>query len=323
METIQKTKEILLTLFPVRRSAMQKTEFRQWVMKELKRAGHKATEESYGKFNGSVNVIAGDPDRATVFFTAHYDTPVKMLLPNFVAPLNPLFHVAYHFAAGVLLVLAALVLSFAITFPVNQPELTFPLFVIFAVAMLLFTAYGKANKNNANNNTSGVLALLSLARRVAKDERICFVLFDNNERSLLGAKSFKRKHAAASDRALFIDLDCVGNGEELLFMPSKYSRWDDGLLAALDDAFIGVEDGELKPRVVSQGLVYYPSDCRKFKFHVAVAACVRERGLGAHIPYLNSKKDTILSCDNIRFLADGFARWIPLYFAEDSKEKKV
>jgi len=320
METIQKTKEILLTLFPVRRSAGQKEEFRRWLIKEMKRAGHKAYEESYGKFNGSVNVIAGDPERATVFLTAHYDTATKMLLPNFVAPVNPFLHVAYHFFAGFLLILLALVLSFAITFPVDQPQLTFPLFVIFSVGVLLMTAYGKANKNNANNNTSGVLALLALAKRLDKNERICFVFFDNNERSLLGAKSFKRRHAAAADRALFFDFNCVGNGEELLFMPSKYSRWDDALLAALDDAFVGRETDSVQPRVVSQGLVFYSTDCRKFKFHVAVAACVREPIVGCHIPYLNSKKDAVLRCENIQVIAEGMERFLPLYFEEEKGE---
>ena len=318
METILKTKDILQTLFPVRRSTAQKEAFRQWLMKELKRAGHKATEERYGKYNGSVNVVAGDPDRAVVFFVAHYDTPVRMLLPNYVSPTNPFFHVAYHFLVGVLLVLAAFVLSVAVTFPVDAPQLTFPLFVIFAVGGLLLSAYGKANKQNANNNTSGVLALLSLARRLEKDERVCFVFFDNNERSLLGAKSFKKKHFTAASQALFIDFNCVGNGDELLLMPSKYSRWDDALLAALDDAFLVEGEKVTMPRVVSQGLVYYPSDCRKFKFHLAVAAG-KKSAVGSYIPHLNSHKDTVLSCEIVSQVVDGFARLLPLYFSEEEK----
>ena len=320
METIQKTKDVLLTFFPVRRSATQKEEFRKWLIKELKRAGHKATEEKYGKYNGTVNVIAGDPERATVFLAAHYGTATRMLLPNYVSPTNPFFHVGYHFLAGFILVLLALVLSFVVTFPVNRPDLTFPLFVIFTVGILLITAYGPANKNNANNNTSGVLALLSIARRMPKNDRICYVFFDNNERSLLGAKSFKKQHPGA-ERTLFIDFNCVGNGEEMLLMPSKYSRWDEDMLAALDEAFADVEQSDTKLRLINQGLVYYPSDCRKFKFHLSVAAC-KKGVLGHHIPYLNSKMDTVLDCDNIRMLADGMERFLPVYLAQGD-EKKV
>jgi len=320
MDTIEKTKDILLTLFPVRRSATQKEEFRKWLIKELKRAGHKATEESYGKYNGTVNVIAGDPERATVFLAAHYDTATRMLLPNYVSPTNPFFHVGYHFLAGFALVLAALILSFAITFPVNRPDLTFPLFVILAVGGLLLTAYGPANKNNANSNTSGVLTLLSVVRQMPKNDRICYVFFDNNERSLLGAKSFKKKHPGV-ERTLMIDFNCVGNGDEILLMPSKYSRWDEDLMAALDEAFADVDQSSANIRLINQWLVYYPSDCRKFKFHLSVAAC-KKNAVGYHIPHLNSPKDTELSCENIRLLLDGMVRFLPAYLAQ-GEEKKV
>lgn len=313
MQTIKKITDTLLTLFPVRRSAAQKEAFRAWLMRELKRSGHKAVEESYGKYNGSVNVIAGDPERATVILAAHYDTPVRALLPNYVAPTNPVLHVAYHFAMGMLLVLLSLVLSFAVTFPLNAPELTFPFFVIFCVAALLLSAYGSANQHNANAS-SGVVALLALANRIDRDERICFVFFDNNERSFLGAKSFKKRHPGA-EQVLLVDLNCVGNGEELLLMPSKYSRWDDGLLSALDDAFVTEEEKAAVPRVVSKGLVYYPTDGRKFKFHLAVAAC-KKSAVGSYVPNVNSKKDTVLNCETVGAVVDGLERFLPLYLGE-------
>ena len=85
MEGIDSLKKYLLTVHPVRKSGAQKREFRQWLLRELKRAGWKAGEETYGKWNGSVNVVAGDPDRASVFLCAHYDTGSRMLLPNFVS----------------------------------------------------------------------------------------------------------------------------------------------------------------------------------------------------------------------------------------------
>ena len=72
------------------------------------------------------------------------------------------------------------------------------------------------------------------------------------------------------------------------------------------------------PRVVSQGLVYYPSDCRKFKFHLAVAAG-KKSAVGSYIPHLNSHKDTALSCEIVSQIVDGFARLLPLYFSEEEK----
>ena len=60
MEQIAQLKEYLLTVHPVRRTGAQKADFRKWLLRELKRAGWKAGEETYGRFNGSVNVVAGD-----------------------------------------------------------------------------------------------------------------------------------------------------------------------------------------------------------------------------------------------------------------------
>lgn len=83
MESISAWREYLLTIHGVRKSAGEKESFRVWVMGELKKAGWRAHAESYGKWNGSVNVIAGDPDKAELFLCAHYDTGSRMLAPGF------------------------------------------------------------------------------------------------------------------------------------------------------------------------------------------------------------------------------------------------
>ena len=223
MEGIDSLKKYLLTVHPVRKSGAQKREFRQWLLRELKRAGWKAGEETYGKWNGSVNVVAGDPDRASVFLCAHYDTGSRMPVPDFVSPTNVLAHVCYHLAAALALFAAAFLLALAVSFPLNQPGLMLPLFLVLAVAGLWLTAYGPANQNNANGGSSGVLALLAVARAAGFDKRVCLVFLDNNERNLLGASAFKKKHIDKAAQCLFINLDCVGDGEELLLIPSKYS----------------------------------------------------------------------------------------------------
>ena len=317
METIEKYREILLTIFPVRKTAAQKADFREWLRKELKHAGYRPKEETYGRFNGSVNVVAGDPDRATVFLTAHYDTASRMLVPNFISPTNVAAHVLYHFLFAIVLMAAAVVLSFVITFPINQPGLTLPLFLVLALLILYLSAFGPANPSNANANTSGVLTLLAIAKAIPKDKRVCFVFFDNNERNLLGAKAFKREHSRAAESCLFLNFDCVGDGEHMLLMPSKYSRWDENLIAALTDAFPETE--AVKGRILDKGLVYYPSDHRKFKFHVGVAACHRLSGLGYYIPHLRTKKDTVLSAENVAYLTEGISRFLPAYWEEQDK----
>ena len=196
MEGIDSLKKYLLTVHPVRKTGAQKREFRQWLLRELKRAGWKAGEETYGKWNGSVNVVAGDPDRADIFLCAHYDTGSRMLVPDFVSPANVLAHICYHLAAALALAAAAFLLALAVSFPLDQPGLMLPLFLVLAVAGLWLAAYGPANQSNANGNSSGVLALMAAAREVRPGKRVCLVFLDNNERSLLGASARSEEHTS-------------------------------------------------------------------------------------------------------------------------------
>ena len=317
MRSTAETKEVLLKLFPVRRSGAQKADFREWLAREMKGAGYRCKEERYGKTNGSVNVVAGDPDRATVFLVAHYDTPSRMLVPNFVSPTNVPAHFLYHFVTAFLLLALALVVSFAVTFPINQPKATFPLFVLLALGVLFWTAFGPPNRSNANGNTSGVAALLAIAARVPRDKRVCFVFLDNSERNFLGAGAFRKQHMAAGDNCLFFNFDCVGDGDHFLFLLSRVCRWDGDLINALLDAFPAA--GEKQAHVLDKGMMYYPSDHRKFKFHVAVCACRRLAGLGYYIPHLRSRRDTVLEVANIDYLAEGMARFLPLYLKQGAE----
>lgn len=311
MDHIERLKRYLLDIYPVRRTAQQKAEFRRWLLGELKKAGWKAHEESYGKFNGSINVIAGDPDKADVCLCAHYDTGCRMPVPNFVSPTNVAAHVVYHLAAALALIALVFGVSLAVCFPLNQPALMLPLFLILALAALWFSTFGPANKNNANSNTSGVLALLAVAYAAAHDKRVCLVFLDNNERNLLGASAFRKKHINNLSEALAVNFDCVGDGEHLLLIPSKYSRWDAKLTAALETAFPDTET--VHPHLLVKGLQYYPSDHRRFRYNTAVCTCRYLAGLGYYIPRLRTKKDTVLREENIAYISQGMARFLPLY----------
>ncbi|MCI8438519.1 MAG: Zn-dependent exopeptidase M28 [Oscillospiraceae bacterium] len=314
MENIERLKQYLLTVYPVRRTAGQKAEFRKWLLSELKKSGWRAHEETYGKFNGSVNVIAGDPDRAEVCLCAHYDTGSRMLLPNFVSPTNVPAHVIYHLAAALVLIGLVFALSLAVCFPLDQPGLMLPLFLILALAALWMSAFGPANKNNANSNTSGVLALLAVADAAARDKRVCLVFLDNNEKNMLGASAFRKKHIDNLSEALVVNFDCVGDGEDLLLLPSKYSRWDGALTRALEQSFPA--EGPVRRRLLAKGLQYYPSDHRRFKYSVAVCACRYLAGLGYYIPHLRTRRDTALREENIACIAQAMARFLPLYLDE-------
>jgi lysine/ornithine N-monooxygenase len=71
---------------------------------------------------------------------------------------------------------------------------------------------------------------------------------------------------------------------------------------------------------LAKGLQYYPSDNRKFKFHVTVCACRYLAGLGYYIPHLRTKKDTVLREENAAYIARSIARFLPAYLDGGTEE---
>ena len=90
------------------------------------------------------------------------------------------------------------------------------------------------------------------------------------------------------------------------------------LLEALESSF--PEGEEMRPHVLAKGLQYYPSDNRKFKFHVTVCACRYLAGLGYYIPHLRTKKDTVLQEKNAAYIARSIARFLPAYLDGGTEE---
>ena len=161
----------------VRKSKKQKAAFRAWLCGELERAGYAPrVEESFA----ARNVVAGDPDKARVLFTAHYDTQAVLPVPNLITPRGPFFFVLYQALIVLplfLAVAAAEGLIFAFV-PKSAAWWLAPLSCIAICAFFLWWVIdGKANRHTANDNTSGVLTLVETALALPPEhrERVCFV----------------------------------------------------------------------------------------------------------------------------------------------------
>ena len=87
--------ETLVEKFPIRKSRKQKDAFREWFIDWAREQGYTAEETAPKGIFRSSNVVVGDPESAQVVFTAHYDTPAVMILPNFITPRNVLFYILY------------------------------------------------------------------------------------------------------------------------------------------------------------------------------------------------------------------------------------
>lgn len=290
----------VLAQFPIRKSKKQKQAFRDAVLEYAEAQGYTCHVEK-GSMS-SQNVIIGDPEKAKYLVTAHYDTPARMFLPNFITPCNFIVFLAYQLLVLGLFMMVAffagyltyqILPSFALAYDVG-------LIVYFVVLVVMMA--GPANKNNANDNTSGVVTVLEMARTMPENlrDRVCFVLFDLEEIGLVGSSSFRKKHKKTTNDLIILNLDCVGDGDEIVMFPSKKFIKNDQMMTDLCRC-VG-HYGEKSIAVKHKGFRYYPSDQANFPYGVGIAAFNRGKHIGLYCSRIHTNKDTILEETNVNIL---------------------
>lgn len=296
----------ILKEHPVRKSRAQKEAFRSWVLEQAQAMGYSARVEQNGKH---ANLVVGDPEQSSVLFTAHYDTPARMVVPNLIFPANiPMFVcVQLGMVLGLLAISVAMGIAAGLLF--HQARLGY--FVGLAVywIILLLMMLGPANPSNANDNSSGVAAVLELMERLPQEqrERAAFILFDNEERGLLGSSQYAKAHPEIRKGKLLINMDCVGDGEHVLLLANKATRAH-ALFPALVQAMTEQTGRKFVLREMEKSI--YPSDQRNFALGIGVCACQKSRRLGYYCDKLHTIRDTVCSQENLAYLADGLASFV-------------
>ena len=303
-----KQSQKILSGFQVRKSGRQKRAFRAWLRRELEGAGWTVTEER-GRFSG-INVIAGDPEKAEVLFTAHYDTQAVLPIPNFITPRNLGWYLAYQLVFVVLMFAAVLVVEFAVMLLLDLPRQAAPWP---AIAMCIFLMwwmfFGKANRHTANDNTSGVITLLEAALTLPQElrEKACFVFFDNEERGMLGSAAFASKRRQVKEEKLVLNFDCVSDGSSVQFFPTKSLKKDEAALERIERAFLPQSGKTVE---VVRGFGFYPSDNASFRRAAGVCALKRGKRLGWYMDRIHTGRDTVFQEENISILTDGIRRML-------------
>ncbi len=290
----------VLTQFPVRKTRKQKQSFRETVTAYAETLNYGCKIEK-GSF-GSRNVVIGNPEEAKILITAHYDTPARMFFPNLITPCNLLTFIAYQiFLVGVFFAAA-----FAVGIPVwlvtQQTQLGFLAGYVVYFGLLFLMMFGPANPSNANDNTSGVVTVLETLRTMPDHQRskVCFVLFDLEEAGLIGSSSYRKAHKKATDNQIVLNLDCVGDGDEILFFPTKKLCADREKLGALCQC-VG-RFGCKTIAIRSKGFRVYPSDQKNFPFGVGIAAFRHKKGVGPYCARIHTARDTVLDQTNVNIL---------------------
>ena len=298
----------VLREFPVRKSKRQKEQFRAAVRPYAEGLGYGYQEEA-GSF-GSRNVLLGDPERAEILITAHYDTCAHLPFPNFITPCNLVLFLLYQLFIAVPMCLVVLGAGFLALW-LTDSFLVYVLALYGALILMIWLLLcGPANRHNANDNTSGVVTVLEAAASLPPEQRdrVCFVLFDLEEAGLLGSASYRKQHKKAIRRQLMLNVDCVGDGDELLLFPSKRVKEDRALLRQLQD--LCPHHVEKHMSVRDRGFSIYPSDQRGFPLGVGVAAFRKSRWAGPYLGRIHTNRDTILEETNVHLLRDYLLRVI-------------
>lgn len=296
----------VLKQFPVRKTRVQKQAFRTAVQAYGGKIGYPVTVEK-GSF-GACNLLLGDPEKAKYLVTAHYDTCASMLLPNFITPCNVAIYLLYQFALVFLMVIGAGAAGAAAGLLFGSEAVKWTSLAVYWLLLLLLIL-GPANRNNANDNTSGVVTLLEIARTLPENQRhkVCFVLFDLEEAGLIGSSSYRKKHKKASSDQLVLNLDCVGDGDHLLMIPSKRLRKDRKRLTSLYKA-CGYF-GKKSLLVHEKGAAVYPSDQKHFPYSVGICALNKGKKL-LYMSRIHTKKDTVLEETNVNILRAALTTFI-------------
>ena len=296
----------LVEKFPIRRSKEQKEAFRTWAVEQAKSMGYEARVEAIKEHH---NVVIGDPETAQAIFTAHYDTPAAFFLPNLMTPCNRVFFHLRQVGMILLFILMAAVVGVPVYLLTGDGDTGFRIGWLVYMALALSMLMGPANKHNVNDNTSGVVAVLETMQRIPEEDRSksAFILFDNEEKGLLGSKAYVKAHPAVKENGFVVNLDCVGDGDHVLLISSKKAR-EAAPYAALTAGMEAQSGRELHlfPMETSKG----GSDHRSFKTSSVVYACRVGKVIGFYCDKIHTSKDTVCEQVNLDFIAGGLSDFV-------------
>lgn len=289
----------LLGRYQVRKSAEQKAAFRKWAMEYAKALGYEARVERSGHFVDTRNLVIGDAEHADTLVTAHYDTCARMPFPYVMTPQCwPLIIVTQVLIPMLFLGVLGLGVGYGAGWLVHQLpipraaglllcSLLSLLLMILVVALLIC---GPANPHTANDNTSGVALAMLAMHAFAGRRDVAFVLFDNEEKGLLGSAAFAKMHPAAARCAFVVNLDCVSDGETLLYVGSGEVMKSAKARRVADALMQTAPRYDRKGKTAASPATLYPSDQLMFRRGTAFAALHGKRVL--YLSRIHTAKDT-------------------------------
>ncbi len=287
--------------FPIRRSEEEKSAFVKYIKDQIGN-DRVSVERLENKHN---NIIIGDIHRANLIFTAHYDTPAASVVPNMMLPANKILATLINCIYPVILSFVCFFAALFITAILPVPyELTAVVYMVLYLGIYYCSTRLLPNKHNKNDNTSGVATVLALADEIC-DPDVAFVLFDNEEKGLLGSKALNKKYKEEFLSKLVINFDCVGNGDQIILSvkDKAQDRGEYNTLTESIDRSCGFD-----VHFIPFGKTAGNSDHKSFPCSIGVYAARKGKIAKFYTGKIHTARDTVASSENICFLADQFKK---------------
>ena len=138
---------------------------------------------------------------------------------------------------------------------------------------------------------------------------VCFVLFDNEEKGLLGSRAFNKVHKELLKDKLIINMDCVGVGNNVILI-AKDNAKNHPLYNKLNQTFISNED---------YNVLYFGtrgsmsnSDYKNFENGIGIMTCKKAKIIGYYTGRIHTIYDTIADIKNIEFISEQMIKFIEL-----------
>lgn len=295
--------------YPTRKSAKEKEDFRTYIIQMLAKKGVAAKIEKTKDGNND-NIIIGDPTAAKSVFTSHYDTPARSLFPNIMMPKHRAIFYAYQFVPIVFLLFVSFTFAYLVgTLIFNDMRAYLLSFLVAYYGLFFGIMRVFKNKNNYNDNTSGIATVLSIIDGLSSEELndVAFILFDNEEKGKKGSKAYYKDHREEMKDKFLINLDCVGNGNNVIFIAQK-DAVDSNEYETLKNAF--AKEDKFDVVFLTHKQADSNSDHKNFPKGVACVVCKKAKNGLLYTPNIHTPNDTVVDNANIDFLTKNILSFI-------------
>ena len=277
----------------------EKNRFLDTVGENLAESGYDFERINFGSIIKSINLETKSVQPEFVFM-AHYDTGT--IMPFWFSWLLKIFGVNNQWLMIIIMCFFINLLSILGNFHISFNIAYWIIFISFFIIVV-------PNKRNFDDNTSGVIALLSLAGKCKENniDNVKFIFIDNEELGLFGSRAHRKymeKMKTISPDSKIISLDCVGVGKTPLIIKNSKSKYESILFKNVKDEF------ELC-KIIK--MIMPLSDNFSFRKYGALNISFADKAIipfGYSLSKIHSSKDNFINLQQIERLTDVLINFI-------------